>query len=123
MEKQRDEWERLSVPYEPIPGIGSAEGIYALYQGSVLKYIGVSEVVGHRVEKWRSDARRYFKNPECHDWDRARVQPVGSGGSTRWEWEDYWLYHLHPPCNEKIPPTEPPRPPELDDLLTGGRGQ
>ncbi len=35
-----DEWDALSVPYDPIPGIGNTAGIYALYQGSVLKYIG-----------------------------------------------------------------------------------
>lgn len=63
--EQRDEWESLSAPYEPIPGIGRAPGVYALYQGGVLKYIGEGDVVGHRVEQWRSGARRYFKIPSA----------------------------------------------------------
>ena len=113
----RDEWDNLSVRYAPTADIGSTAGIFALYRGDILKFIGYGEVCAHRIEQYRTAARRYFDKAECHDWDNARIQPLpGSDEATRRQWRNYWAYHLRPQCNRQISATEPPRPPEPGEL-------
>ena len=72
----RDEWDNLSVRYAPAADIGNTAGIFVLYRGNILKFIGYGEVCAHRIEHYRTAARRYFDNAECHDWDIARIQPL-----------------------------------------------
>lgn len=113
----RDEWDAKSVHYEPTPGI------YALYQGGVLKYLGQSHDCADRIHHWRTASDPYFEEKKCHDWESgtdftARILPLPglSGGrhspdeEMRKQWEAYWVFHLRPPCNRIIPVTEPPRP-------------
>ena len=130
MSAAHDKWNANSVHYNPKnPGAYTLPGIYALYQNGLLKYIGQSEDCAARIRHWRRAADPYFKEAretKCDAWElgvafTARVHPLPHLTGGRWsederrrkKVEDWWAYHLRPPCNRHIPATEPPRPVDL----------
>ena len=112
-----DEWKAVSRPHEPHEP--TTPGIYALYQNGVLKYIGQSRDCAYRIHKHCTHGRDWLERKSA--WEigepiTARVQPLPdlTGGNSsddarlRQQIEQYWLYYLRPPCNDRIPENCPP---------------
>ena len=102
------EWLAASRPHNP--GDPETPGVYAFYQGGVLKYMGESRQCAFRVRKHLTYGRDWLERKPA--WETGtpatvRVQPLpllpGGKGSEderrRMEVESRWIARLRPPCN------------------------
>ena len=110
------EWLAVSRPHNP--GDPETPGIYALYQGGVLKYMGQSRQCAFRVRKHLTHGRDWLERKPAWETGRAataRVQPLphlpggkGSEDERRRELvERRWISRLRPPCNVQGKPGDP----------------
>lgn len=103
------EWRKASRRFNPFAD-PETPGVYALYQGGVLKYIGQSRQCAFRVRKHLTRGRDWLERKPC--WEvgtpaTVRVQPLphlpGGKGSEderrREAVERRWISRLRPPCN------------------------